>query len=80
MQGCIAEATVAYAQKGFSVYVGRREEFPSGGLWGIESDSNDEYRHEIEMEQLGDLKKHLEQFGVDTSDFYEIYEEGQGGE
>jgi len=79
MAGCVARATVAYTQKGFSVYIGRREEFSSGGLWGIESDSDDGYREEVEKEQLANLKEHLEQFGVDTSDFYEIYEEEQNG-
>ena len=78
MQGCIAEATVSYPITPLSTAC-RLQDFTSGGLWGIESDSDDGYREEVEKEQLAELKEHLEQFGVDTSDFYEIYEEGQDG-
>ena len=69
MQGCVARVTVSYPQGNSR----RFEHFTSGGLWGIESDSDEEYRVEIEMDQLGDLKRHLEQLGVDVSDFWLKY-------
>jgi len=77
MTGCVAHATVSYPWKSGD---GRRlEEFTSGGLWGIESDASDEYHKEIEKEQLADLKDHLKQFGIDTSDFYIIYMRNKDG-
>ena len=47
----------------------RIECFSSGGLWGIESDSDDDYIKEIEQGQLNDLKEHLTFFGIDVTDF-----------
>jgi len=41
----------------------------SGGLWGIESDSDTEYKKEVETEQLEDLKIELEKRGIDTTKF-----------
>ena len=38
----------------------------SGGLWGIESDSEEEYRREIEAEQVGELRAILESLGVEV--------------
>lgn len=35
----------------------------SGGLWGVESDSGDEYLSEIEYEQLGELRTELHAMG-----------------
>ena len=55
---------------------GRLEWLSSGGLWGIESDSGEEYLKGIEDEELVDLKAHLEMFGVDTSEFERIAREG----
>jgi hypothetical protein len=45
----------------------RLETFQSGGLWGIESDSDESYRSEIESEQFADLAEHLRAFGIETS-------------
>lgn len=61
MMGCTAKAEVSY-----SVGQGSRrsEWFTSGGLWGIESDSEQSYLSEVEQEQLNDLRSHLEQFGI----------------
>jgi hypothetical protein len=36
----------------------------SGGLWGIESDSGDDYLQETAREQLDDLAQQLEQLGI----------------
>lgn len=67
MMGIVAEAEVSYPM---DAQGNRRiERFSSGGLWGIDSDSDEKYIKEVEEEQLDDLKAHLEVFNVDTSDF-----------
>jgi len=43
--------------------------FESGGLWGIESDSDDAHIAEIEQHELRSLKRILKDFGVDVSAF-----------
>lgn len=68
--GIQAEAEISYPIDGGSR---RLEQFTSGGLWGIESDSGD-YLEKITKEQLEDLKTHLEQFNVDTSNWDELVE------
>jgi hypothetical protein len=50
----------------------RLETLASMGLWGVESDSDEEYLKSVEEEELADLKGHLEVFGVDTLDFSNI--------
>ena len=50
----------------------RIETFSSGGLWGIESDSDDSYFAEVAAQELADLKGHLEAFGVDTSNWADL--------
>ena len=42
----------------------RLETFTSGGLWGIESDSGDDYLNEVAQDELDDLKEHLKAFGI----------------
>lgn len=74
MAGCVAKAVVSYPWGNCR----RLQNFSSAGLWGIESDSDKEYCHEVEFEQLDDLRDHLKQFGVDISNFWEKYEEGSG--
>jgi len=39
------------------------QNFSSGGLWGIESDSDKSYFAEIEQEQLGELREELLSYG-----------------
>ncbi len=68
-EGCYAAAQVAYAIGGGSY---RLEDFQSGGLWGIESDSGDDHRREVAAEELADLRGHLEKFGVDVSTCKEL--------
>ncbi len=68
--GIYAEAEVLYpigTQGDFRI-----EHLRSGGLWGIESDSEVSYFKEVEQEQLSELKEHLETFGIDTSNFDEV--------
>lgn len=64
--GVMVEARVSY-----SIGNGTRrlEWFESGGLWGIESDSGEEYLAEVAQEQIQDLREHLNAFNVDTSEF-----------
>lgn len=62
--GCIAEAEVSYPVNANGDR--RIQKFTSGGLWGIESDSDREYREETAKEQLEDLKEHLERFNIET--------------
>jgi hypothetical protein len=70
MEGCRAVATVSYP---IDSHGNRRlQEFSSGGLWGIESDSDTVYRKEVEREELADLKEHLAAFGIDTAELEAI--------
>lgn len=62
MYGCLAEAVVSYP---ISKQGDRRlETLTSGGLWGIESDSDDSYKTEVAKDQIEDLKSHLKQFNI----------------
>jgi hypothetical protein len=40
----------------------------SGGLWGLESDSDEKYLKEIEAEQLAELKGYLKEYGFTDGD------------
>lgn len=67
--GIMAEACISYPTGNNGDR--RLEWLSSGGLWGIESDSDD-YLKEVEKEQLEDLKTHLSQFGIDVKGFDSI--------
>lgn len=60
--GCTVKAIVSYPIGNGSR---RTEGFSSGGLWGIESDSDAKYAAEVEAEQIAELKEHLAQFGIE---------------
>ncbi len=62
--GCIGikAKTLIYIPKGSDTYL--MQEIASGGLWGIESDSDDQSIKEIEDSQLADLKDTLDQLGI----------------
>lgn len=67
LQHCEAVAEVSYP-----IASGDRriEWLKSVGLGGIEiKGPNDPYQQEVELEQLNDLRDHLEAFGVNTRDF-----------
>lgn len=64
--GCYAEAEVSYPTGGGNR---RLETLRSGGLWGIESDSDAKYAGEVEGQELADLKGHLSQFGIGWPEF-----------
>jgi hypothetical protein len=72
MHGCIARATVAYRDGGCV----RLQAFTSGGIWGLESDSDGGW-DEFSGEQIADLRDHLEKFGIDMSDFAALAHEAR---
>jgi hypothetical protein len=59
MVGVVAEADV--------VIEGITQTLKSGGLWGTESDSGEEYIQEIAADEYADLRKILTSIGVSTS-------------
>jgi hypothetical protein len=65
MLGCVAKAEVSYDMDGNGHR--RIEWLSSGGLWGIESDSDKAYLREIELGQLEELACHLNRFGIEVS-------------
>ena len=73
--GIVAEAVVEYETNAYGMPVSYRlETFTSSGLWGVESDAGD-YLDEVEKDELADLKRHLEEFNVDLSDWDNLTEE-----
>ena len=73
MTGCTAEAEVSYPLQRWAQWTTkndrRLEWFSSGGVWGIESDSDPGYKLEVEAQELNDLRSHLSEFGVDVTNF-----------
>ena len=70
-ESCVAVAEVRYEISGETF---RIEHLSSPGLSGIESDAGDDYRREVEVEQLAELSLHLEHFGVAGSSVGELTE------
>jgi hypothetical protein len=64
-----AEAKVSYECGGKSR---RLEKLSSRGVGKIDSDSSKEYFFEVAVDELQDLRVHLEEFGVDTGNFDEV--------
>jgi len=64
LEGCIARAIVSYP---IGERIRRLQIFDSSGVWGIESDSSEDYKLEIEIEQLDELKHHVQVFNVPWS-------------
>lgn len=62
--GIIAKAVINVA--------GTLQHISSGGLYGIESDSDDVYINEIELEQLSELKEQLKALNIDVTNFDDI--------
>jgi hypothetical protein len=69
--GIRAEAVVSYPLD-MAGKDRRLETFTSGGVWGVESDSNDDTFEEYEDDQLDDLKQHLAKFGIAWNENIEI--------
>jgi len=68
--GIIAEATILIPNS-YGTY-SQSQRITSGGLWGIESDSDKSYIAEVETEQLADLKDQLKALGISTRNFDKI--------
>jgi len=70
--GIVAKCIVSYPIDSHGSLTSRRlESFTSGGLYGIECHHKvEEYHVEVANEQLEDLRKHLEVFGVDVGNFH----------
>lgn len=51
---------------------GAIQRLSSGGLWGIESDSEGSYFGEVAKEELGQLRAELEAYGVDLAEFEQL--------
>lgn len=60
------ESCRAVAEVRYELYDGsfRIERLSSGGVYGIESDCGEEYRQEVESQEMADLQAHLARFGV----------------
>ena len=54
-----------YAVACFDV-LGVAQEIRSAGLWGVESDSSEEYLREIEAEQMRELRAILGELGIEA--------------
>lgn len=63
-EGCYAVAEILYES---SPGCFRLDRLRSAGLWGIESDSGQDYRRSVEMDEIADLSSHLGRFGVFAS-------------
>lgn len=60
--GIRSKAVIAIPSKSGKSY--KRTTITSAGLWGIDSDSKEEYKKEIEQEQLNDLEEELKMLNV----------------
>jgi hypothetical protein len=63
--GIMAKAKIGISFDGGLTY--KIDEITSGGLWGIESDSDKKYIKEVENEELQDLKRTLAAYGFGRS-------------
>ena len=71
---CIGIRAVATVHRKVNAGVVQVHAFESAGVWGIESDSDDGYFHELGTEELADLKEQLDAFGVDVAEFDDLTE------
>ncbi len=63
-EGCYAVAEILYES---SPGVYRLDRLQSAGLWGIESDSGQDYRRSVELDELADLCSDLSKIGIGAS-------------
>ena len=66
--GIVAKATVRFTTSEDVTGITRVHHFSSGGLWGIESDSDESYLKELAQGQLTDLRAVLDAFGIPVTD------------
>lgn len=69
--GIVAIAEVQTSQDG---KLWQSQKISSFGLWGIESDSDEEYIKSVQQEQLADLKTQLLEFGFSRHQIYRAFE------
>jgi len=60
------------ASRGVQTKDQRIQFLSSGGLWGIESDSESDHVMQIAKEELAELRYHLHDYGVDVSNFDDL--------
>lgn len=58
----ITAETLIYIPKGYNAHL--MQKITSGGLWGIESDSDESYFKEVEDDEIEDLCDTLDQLGI----------------
>jgi len=68
---CIGIKAIAKINVSMNKNTSILQEIESGGLWGIENDSGEEYIEGIKKGQLEELKTILENMGIDTKEFEE---------
>jgi hypothetical protein len=66
--GVWAEAILRVTVNGMT----QQQRIRSGGLWGIESDSSQEFIRSVQLDELADLRAQLEAFHVDLTDFNDM--------
>ncbi len=64
--GMSAEAQVLLTNAGSPEFTGIGQKITSGGLWGIESDSEKSYLESVEKEELSDLRAQLKALGFSS--------------
>lgn len=64
--GIIAEAEIEVSLDGGKNW--KIDKLTSGGLWGIESDSGEDYFAQVEKEQLHELKAYLVEYGFSEAE------------
>lgn len=69
-----AEAEIATSEKGNSWLINK---VSSGGLWGLESDSDESYFKEVEDEQMAELKDLLLELGFTAEDIAKAPKESE---
>lgn len=72
-----AEVWLGSQSESASNYIGPTQTITSGGLWGIESDSDDSYIADEEKDQLSELKDQLRALGFSTRAISEAFQNVQ---
>lgn len=67
-EGIKATVTLRLQFDGYS----KHRTFSSPGIWGVESNTDDSYLRETAQSELDELKRELEVYGVDLSNFDEL--------
>jgi len=76
MMGIIAEAEIYIPHKGYQPPSWQIQKITSGGLWGIETDSDKSYIKSVEEGQIDELKDNLKALGISEREFQKALREG----